>query len=137
MRGFATTLGREPNSAASLVAEFLLRLPDSGGTSHHDFQMFHAAARASYGVPSNAPSILLPLLEKLENERYLTLLKMLEVDQYSDKKRPNAYVDAFLLWTAELAGCTHFLTIERSLVDRHKHESLVAVLPSQLLAELR
>ena len=89
-------------------------------------------------VPSNAPGMLFPLFERLQDERYVELLQLLEAGQLEGKKKHNSYMDAFLLWTAELADCTHFLTMEeRGVVNRHKHESLVAVLPSQLLAELR
>lgn len=137
LKGFTIALGERPDTAAELVRQFLLRLPDNSPILHHEFRMFHSGARAAHEVPLNAASVLFPLLRTLQNGRYLELLQMLEVQQLTADRRANGYVDAFLLWTAELAACTHFLTIDNGIVERHRHDFMTAVLPSKLLAELR
>jgi hypothetical protein len=60
----------------------------------------------------------------------------------TDRASVNNLLDAFYIWIAEREGCTHFLTLERRLLEKVKMAkklsvSVRVVRPSGLLADLR
>lgn len=85
---------------------------------------------------SNHPrSPLLGHPRRITAPRYLEVLDDLGAVQ-NGSPDANTFVDAFLLWTAEAAGCRYFLTLDRNILSNYRSASLVAVKPSVLLARL-
>ncbi|MCP5024363.1 MAG: type II toxin-antitoxin system VapC family toxin [bacterium] len=129
-------LRARPQEASRLVEDFLLRLPDRGFLLHHDFRTFWNGARAPSKVRLSAAEFLLPHLQRITDQSFQDLLKELEAVAPNGDPDPNSYVDAFLLWTAEEAGCTYFLTIDKKIRARYQSGAVKAVKPSELLALL-
>lgn len=129
-------LRARPQESGRLVADFLLRLPDNDARLHFDFRTFWNDARAPSQARLNAAKFLLPHLQGVTEQRYQELLAELEAVAPNGHPDPNSFVDAFLLWTAEEAGCNYFLTIENRISARYRSGTVKGVRPSELLALL-
>lgn len=100
---------REGSDADEILRKFLVLLPEGHFVHQLDFRRLLSELRESRQIP-NAASLLLPLLENIDDPRYREICKKLNVQD-----DPNSHMDAYHVWTCEVENCEYFLTIEAKL----------------------
>ncbi|MGI0116326.1 hypothetical protein [Zooshikella sp. RANM57] len=89
-----------------------------------------------YNYCANTPKLFYPLLKKIKYARYREILNLLNVNGFSEKNKPNTYMDALHLWTAECDGCNIFMTLDKNIITRYKNPSLKVLKPRDVLKEI-
>lgn len=110
-------------------------IPATGGMLHGaSYRIVPAPVRLGYQLTAPREN-LRHELEAINDPRYLEIRKQVGAFQGQKRVRLNQLFDALFLWTAETAGCSYFLTLEKKLLRyRFESESLQCVRPSGILA---
>lgn len=118
------------------MRETLLRIPINSFLHHLDFKTTIAIVKEASGYNTNVPVLLQPLLKTVTDKRYTAILHALNVSGTNEKNKPNTYLDAFHLWTAEEAGCGIFMTTDGNILNKYKSPTVQALRPSQAIDAL-
>lgn len=132
---FRSAIHQSPENAEDILRDYLLFLPVAGYGFHLDFRYLLAELRENhvlYGQLPNAAKLLFPLMQKIENAKYLAICKSLNA-----QSNPNTYLDAYHLWIAENAACNYFLTTENNIKKQYDNTSLLVVYPTELSSLLQ
>ncbi|AZZ92929.1 hypothetical protein EUZ85_20230 [Hahella sp. KA22] len=118
------------------MREALLRIPINSFLHHMDFKNTIAIVKEVSGYKTNAPVLLYSLLKMVPDKRYTAILQALNVREINEKNRPNTYLDALHLWTAEEAHCDFFMTTDKNILNQYKSHTVQALTPSQAIQAL-
>ncbi len=119
-----------------LTRDLLFKIPINSFKDILGFKASITSIKGHTGFEPNASRLFYPLLSQLENAKYTSILKKLRADSLSQKKKPNSYLDALHIWSAEESNCDIFLTLDKRITNYYKHSSLKALKPSSLIKEL-
>lgn len=124
------------NDVYERVKNEFFKLPICCFTSRLSFKSGIVGLREIQGLEVNAAKIMHPFLMSIKNERYINILKLLNINCSSEDKRMNTYLDAYHLWTAEESKCAYFLTTDKALINQFKSNVTKAIIPTNLLSLL-
>ncbi len=77
-----------------------------------------------------------PYLKNIQDKRYIEILRLLNIDSVKEKNKPNLFMDAYHLLTAEKAGCRYFLTTDSPILNQFSCQPMKAISPCILAKEL-
>lgn len=112
--------------------------PAAGGKLYGaEVQHVSAPTQFGYSLTSWKEDLRAQLLA-LEDARYFEIRRQVGAYQGKYKVSTNSLIDALLLWTAEVAGCNFFLTVEKKLLKYKFYSDTLAIIrPSQLIEKFR
>jgi hypothetical protein len=98
--------------------------------------------RAIYFPGIDSRKLLEDFLRGIRDSRFTEIARVLSGGARTDQASVNNLLDAFYVWIAEREKCTHFLTLERKLVEKVSMAKKLSIAvrvvrPSGLLADLR
>ena len=131
---YRAALQKYPDRFEDILREFLLFLPVGNVFYQLDFR--HLLIEFIDPNSVNAALLMLPMLERIQEERYRSLLKMLNANSAKLHKRANIYMDAYHLWTAECSECDFFLTTDNGILRQYKSDKLSVVRPKGLVSSI-
>jgi predicted nucleic acid-binding protein len=137
LRMYYEGLQHDPSAWKEILTELLFRLPVIAPILFFEFRLLvvDVVARRMKGL--SAGDLLRPHLQQITDERYKAILRSLAGERIVGKKAANLYIDAFLLWTAEEANCTHFLTYDKDILSGYKSARLKAIQPAEYVVAVR
>jgi len=133
---YRVALQEDPDRFEDILREFLLFLPIGNISYQLDFRYLWIEFRKDFPDRVNAALLMLPMLEQIQEERYRSLLKMLNANSARLPKRANVHMDAYHLWTAECSGCDFFLTTDNGILRQYKSDKLSVVSPKVLVSSI-
>lgn len=126
---YSQLLRNHPDKIDEILREALFRLPVGQFAYQLDFRYLLAQAR-NIVEPPNAASLVLPVLSRIEDARLSQIKHDLNVQDNA-----NSLMDAYHLWTAELAECDYFLTTDGVVRNRYRG-TLSVVSPLELIDDV-
>lgn len=115
------------------MRETLLKIPINSFLHHMDFKTTIAIIKEVSRYNTNVPVLLYPLLKTVTDKRYTAILHALNVSGIKEKNKPNTYLDALHLWTAEEADCDIFMTTDGNILNKYKSSTVQALTPSDVI----
>ena len=98
-----------------------------------NFQTLLAKYRCADRKVPTAAELLMPVFEEIQTPRYAELSAQMQSEAPNGVQKPNQYMDAYLLWTAEMGDCDYFLTCDAGILSNYDNSAMQSVSPTALL----